>query len=461
MRACDVSDDLLRRLAVPGPRYTSYPPANMWGDLAALDYDVALGAAAAATARAGAADLPASLYVHVPFCRLRCAYCGLNVSGARDPRVHARYVDAVVAEAVAVQARAGGRLRAVEVAWGGGTPTSLEAAELARLAAGVTAAIPLLPGARLSVEVDPRVTTPDKLRALAAAGFRRVSLGVQDLDPEVQAAAGRVQGEEESRRCLEAARDAGFEGANVDLMYGLPRQNTAELRRTVERVLAWAPERVTLFGYAHLPARFPNQRRIAAADLPGPRARLDLLLEAAATLGAHGYRWLGLDHFVREDDELWRAHRAGTLGRNFMGYVPARAATMVGLGASSIGEVHGTFVQNEREVGPYEARVASGGLATARGYRLRGDDALRADVIERLMCDLAVDLAATGVRHGVDGETYFARALTELRPLAALGLVEVSGARVQVTPLGRLFLRNVCMAFDGHRGSGAQHASTV
>ena len=460
MRAADLSPALVARLAVPGPRYTSYPPANVWTELGPDVYGAALAAA-------GPGEVAVSLYVHVPFCRLRCWYCGLNVSGTRSHATIGRYCDAVVEEAVRVQAGAGGRLRAIEVAWGGGTPTSLEPEEIARLASGVARAIPLLPGARMSVEVDPRVTTAEKLRALAAAGFRRVSIGVQDLDAAVQSAAGRVQSEEESRRCLEEARAAGFEGANVDLMYGLPLQRAAQLRETVRRVLAWDPQRVSLFGYAHLPERFANQRRIDGAALPGPLERLDLLLSAAEELDSAGYHWVGLDHFVRADDELWRAHLAGRLGRTFMGYVPGRPGPLVGLGASSIGEVGGTFVQNERDTEAYVARIEAGTLATARGWRKSADDALRADVIEQLMCNLRVDLASMAARHGAN-VALFGPALRALEPLAADGIVRVEGARVTVTPRGRLFLRNVCMVFDAHRvapavaaGVPATQTSTV
>ncbi len=459
MRVADLSADLVRRLAVPGPRYTSYPPANVWGPGEPAAYAAALG-------RLGPADQGVSVYVHVPFCRVRCWYCGLNVSGTRSRAKIARYVDAVGAEAAHVQEIAGGGLRAVEVAWGGGTPTSLEPAEIERLAGLVARAIPPAPGARMSVEVDPRVTTREKLEALARAGFRRMSIGVQDLDPSVQAAAGRVQDEETSRRCLEMGRAAGFEGANVDLMYGLPLQRPDQLQDTVRRVLAWSPTRVTLFGYAHLPERFANQRNIDASELPGPLERLDLLLAAAETLESSGYRWLGLDHFVREDDELWIAYQAGQLGRTFMGYVPGRPGPMIALGASSIGEVAGEFVQNEREADAYVARITSDRLATVRGWRKTPDDELRADIIERLMCQLEVDLAEVSARHKVSPDL-FARELASLAPLAAEGIVTIDAPRVRVTPLGRLFLRNVCMAFDAHRETPAGtspvrlHASTV
>jgi oxygen-independent coproporphyrinogen-3 oxidase len=436
---------LVRKYDVAGPRYTSYPTAPSFRDgFGASDY-------AALLARSAAAGAPLSLYVHVPFCDTRCLFCGCNVTIARDRERGRAYLRRLEREVRRVAALAGaGERRVAQVHWGGGTPTFLPADDLAALAALLRDAFPLDPEVEFGVEVDPRRCTAEQLDALAAAGVNRLSLGVQDVDERVQRTVRRVQPLALTREVIAGARARGIGSVNVDLIYGLPHQTPATFARTLDEVLALAPDRLAIFNFAYLPQMLPHQRALDPAAMPSADDKLTILEEVVATLTARGYVFIGMDHFALPHDPLVRELYAGTLTRNFQGYSTHGDADLLGLGASSIGQLAGGYAQNERTVGEYAAAVERGGLATCRGLLLSDDDELRRDVIVRLMCHFRVDKATVEERYGIDFDGTFAAELARLAPLADDGLLRLRREAIEVTPLGRLLVRNVAMAFDAY-----------
>jgi oxygen-independent coproporphyrinogen III oxidase len=440
--------DLIRRYDRPGPRYTSYPAAPHFSDaFGATDYADLLRRSRLSPAP----PLPLSLYLHIPFCETRCFFCGCNVAIARDRGRARRYLPLLVREMqMAAEPLGAADRRAVQVHWGGGTPTFLPPEEIASLMAALHRLYPLAEDAEVSVEVDPRRCTPAHLDALAAAGVNRISVGVQDLDPEVQQAVNRVQPAEVTREVLAGARARGIAGTNVDLIYGLPHQTPERFAATVEEVVAMAPDRVSVFNFAYLPAMFPHQKAIDAGALPDAATKLTILEETIAALTAAGYLFIGMDHFARPGDPLARALSDRTLGRNFQGYTTHAEVDLVGFGASSIGLVAGGYAQNRRTVEDYRRAIEAGSFATCRGLVLSAEDRLRRDVILRLMSHFRLDKAEIAARHGIDFDHHFATELSALAPLADDGLVELGPDRIEVTPVGRLLVRNVAMAFDAY-----------
>ena len=315
----------------------------------------------------------------------------------------------------------------------------------------------------MSVEIDPRRCSEAHLDALAAAGVNRVSLGVQDLDPQVQRAINRVQPAELTREVLAGARARGIHGTSVDLIYGLPHQTPERFAATVDEVIAMAPDRVSVFNFAYLPEAFPHQRAIDAAALPAAADKLTILERTIAALTDAGYLFIGMDHFARPDDPLAQALRERTLGRNFQGYTTHAEVDLVGFGASSIGLVAGGYAQNRRTVEDYRQAIDGGGFATCRGLVLSDEDRLRRDVILRLMCHFRLDKAEIEARHGIAFDDHFAAELAALAPLADDGLVELGGDRIEVTPAGRMLVRNVAMAFDAYLAAdrAARYSRTV
>lgn len=437
---------LLRRYDRPGPRYTSYPPAPHFGS--------GFGAAALrdVIAESNGDPIPRalSLYVHVPFCASPCFYCGCNRIITRDRSRGPAYAARVVRELGIVGALVDRDREVVQIHFGGGTPNFLAPSELATILDAVKRSFTLSrrPDRDISIEMDPRTVSAEDVAELAALGFDRASLGVQDFDPDVQRAVNRVQSVAQTLDVIAACRANGMRSVSVDLIYGLPLQTVASFTRTLETVVEARPDRIAVYGYAHLPQRFKAQRQIEQADLPTPDAKLALLACAIATLTAAGYVYVGMDHFALPDDELARAQRHGTLQRNFMGYTTHAETDLVGVGVSAISHVGSTFSQNPRELPAWEAAVDAGELPACRGLRLDADDRLRADVIQSLMCHGSVVFAAIEARHGIDFARYFAESLARLEPLAADGLVEVGREQLTVTPTGRLLLRNVAMCFD-------------
>lgn len=451
----DFQPTLIRRFDVSGPRYTSYPTADRFhGDFGAADH------AAALRARGRDAATPLSLYVHVPFCETLCYYCACNKIPTRDHSRSAPYLDHVEAEMGMAAALLGARLAVTQLHWGGGTPTFLTDDEAARLMDMTRRHFDLRDGGEFSIEIDPRKVSAARVAHLARLGFNRMSIGVQDFDPAVQRAVNRVQSVAETREVIEAARRHGFASVSVDLIYGLPLQTQASVAGTLEHVLALRPDRIALYSYAHLPRRFIPQRRINDADLPEPSAKLDLLGLAIRRLGEAGYAHIGMDHFALPDDELARAQKHGALHRNFQGYSTQADLDLLAFGVSGISKLGRHYIQNAKTLDAYGTALAAGTLPVERGLTLTDDDALRRDVIQRLMCDFALDLSVSAGAHGVaDAGAYFADDLERLRPLEQAGLIERDGLRLRVTPRGRLLVRIVAMQFDRHlHAAGAQQA---
>ena len=445
---------LVRQYDRPGPRYTSYPTAVEFSP----EFDEAAyrGRLQSAAARP---DDPLSLYVHLPFCEERCSYCGCAMIATRHRQVATRYLPYLEREMALLAGMLGDRRRVVQLHWGGGTPTYFNPDELRWLRGAVGRYFDLENAAECAIEIDPRVTTGEQLATLRDLGFNRLSMGVQDLEAEVQAAIGRHQSENQTRGAYDFARAAGFASINVDLVYGLPRQGLASFTRTVETIVSMRPDRIAVYSYAHVPWMRPHQKRILQSDLPQPALKLELIGMATETFLRAGYVAIGMDHFALPDDELAVATRERRLHRNFMGYTTHPAPDVLGIGMSAIGDVCGAFAQNVKKLPAYYAALDEGRFPIERGYALSTDDMVRRAVISELMCNFHVDFTAIQARHGMPFSSYFAAELEALSgpegPVSD-GLLEINGASMTVTPRGRLFVRTICMHFDkylpAHRG---------
>ena len=439
---------LLARYSQPGPRYTSYPPAPHFSPA------VNEGPWREELRRPGKRDL--SLYFHLPFCDSLCYYCGCHMIATQKYSKASRYLDSLLREIdrVAELVPPGRKVR--QMHWGGGTPTFLNPDDIRRLAQHARSRFDFAPDAEVAVEVDPRGLTACHIEALREAGFNRVSLGVQDLDDKVQRAVNRIQPYDLIAEVVSGFRAAGIGAINIDLMLGLPHQTPDSYAYTLERVLALDPLRLAVFGYAHVPWLKKHQRLIDETDLPDFATRLELQNLSLRMLSRAGYDYIGLDHYAKPDDELIVARREGRLGRNFQGYTPLREIDILGFGISAISQTESVYAQNLKGLPEYQLRVDNGLLATERGYRLSDDERMRRDLIMTLMCDLALDMAAFGAKWGLDFASAFAPELAALAPLQEDGLVRVQGGRIEVTDLGRVFLRNIAMAFDPTLPQAAQ-----
>jgi len=440
----EVDAELVRRYDRQGPRYTSYPTAMEFSQLNTTLYGEHLSRAATKV------DEPLSLYLHLPFCAERCLFCGCNAVVTRRREIAEHYLQVLKSEIREVARRLGGRRRLRQHHWGGGTPTYLTPAEMQRLYAVVSEHFDVEPDAEVAIEIDPRVTTPEHLEMAWALGFNRLSLGVQDFTPEVQEEIHRVQSFELTRDLVEFGRSLGFQSTNIDLIYGLPRQSPSTFRRTLRQVLEIRPERIAVYSYAHVPWLKVQQRRILEEHLPSADVKLELIASAVSTLRGAGYLAIGMDHFALPEDDLGRAITEGTLWRNFMGYTVRHAPDTIACGMSSIGDVDGAYFQNERKLKHYQDAVEAGGLAVERGIVLSPDDQLRRYVITALMCTFHLDVDDVERRFAVDFATTFAAELEALRPLEDDGLVALGKERITVMEKGHLFVRNICMAFDGY-----------
>jgi oxygen-independent coproporphyrinogen-3 oxidase len=430
-----ITPALLKKLDVPGPRYTSYPTVPVWSE--------SFREADHARALAATGD-PLSLYLHIPFCSSLCSYCGCNVIITRDWQRVDRYLAALLAEIDLAADRLEKRRRVTRVHFGGGTPTFLDEKRLAALWAALDDRFTIAPDAEIAIEANPTGTRKEQLELLGDLGFNRLSMGVQDFEPSVQDAIQRWQSVDETRATMEAARAAGFASINFDLIYGLPRQTRESFQRTVDRVIALRPERVAIFSFAYVPSMRPAQKRLPMAEAPSPMGKLELFLGARDALLAAGYRPIGMDHFALPDDELAKAAENGALGRDFQGYTVERAPQTIAFGMSAISNLGAAYAQNAKSLGEYEAAVATERLPTERGIWLDEDDLRRRDVITQIMCNFAVDL---------DPAEWV---LADVAPLLSDGLIVRSGNRLVVTELGRLFVRNVAMVFDRHLQDAAR-----
>jgi oxygen-independent coproporphyrinogen-3 oxidase len=434
------------------PRYTSYPTApHFHGGVDAGTYGQWLGQLSPCTTL--------SLYLHVPFCAAICAYCGCHTKATRRSAPVAAYADRLSAE-IDLVAEATTARRVRHLHWGGGTPSTLGGDGIARLVDRLGLRFDLAPGLDHAIELDPRFVDDGLAATLAAIRVTRASLGVQDLNPHVQQAIGRVQPVATVTRAVEALRRAGIGALSLDLMYGLPQQSTADLVETIRHATALTPDRIALFGYAHVPWMKTHQRLIDEGTLPDAAARTEQESTARAALLGAGYLAVGLDHFVRPDDAMALAHAGGRLRRNFQGFTVDDADALLGFGASSIGRLPQGYVQNAPDTGTYQRAIDGRVLATVRGLALTREDRARADIIERLMCGYAADPAAVLSRHDL-APSLFDAELAELSALLADGLAQLDRGVVRVTEAGRPFTRVIAAIFDARLGAAGRHSPAV
>ena len=441
-----ITPELLTRFDVPGPRYTSYPTADRFVE--AFGESQYVQALQMRQSGAIGQQLPLSLYVHIPFCESLCYYCACNKIITKHKERAADYLRYLSKE-VALHTRHLGRGQAVsQLHLGGGTPTFLSDAELRQLMAMLRQHFDFVPGGEYSVEVDPRTVTEQRLAVLAELGFNRLSFGVQDFDPGVQKAVHRLQPAEQVFALVDASRRLGFESVNVDLIYGLPLQTPESFDRTLAQVNRLRPDRIALYAYAHLPERFKPQRRIHAEELPTGAAKVDMLSRSLETLTDAGYVYIGMDHFALPDDALAVAKRQGRLHRNFQGYSTQADCDLIALGVSSIGRIGSTYSQNAKTLEDYCDLLDQGHFPVVRGLALTRDDLIRRSVIMAIMCQGHLQYEAINLAWLIDFKSLFAKEMEQLQELQAQGLVTLSDAGIQVTPMGWFFVRGVAMVFD-------------
>jgi oxygen-independent coproporphyrinogen III oxidase len=438
------SSNILKRFDLNGPRYTSYPTADRFKtDFAANDY---------ANALATMSRRPASLYVHIPFCRSLCYYCACNKIVSNSLTIADDYLQLLTIETALVSARTG-TLPITQIAFGGGTPNFLSIEQLERLMRNLRENFALLDSREQGIELDPRFLDEAYVAALPQLGFNRVSYGIQDFDEQVQALINRYQSYEQTAHAVQAARSTGINSVSFDLVYGLPIQNRERFARTLERVLSLEPDRIALFNYAHIPERFKAQRLIPSETLPSIELRTELFLYAMERLVDEGYDMIGLDHFAKPHDPLAKALIDGTLRRNFQGYSTHHSTDLIGLGVSAISQVNGAYAQNASQLDVYRERITQNTLATARGLTLSADDEIRSAVIEQIMCNARVDWRAIESRFGINPTEYFADSRDELAQMMQVGILSEHKDELIVTSQGRLLLRAVAMIFDARKNA--------
>jgi len=443
----EFSEELIRRFDKLGPRYTSYPTADRFNaeftEQTYIDY---LAQRNAATGK----NPPLSIYVHLPFCESLCYFCACNKIITKDHNRITEYLNYLSKEMALVAAHIGPDRQAAQLHFGGGTPTFLTPDELRQLMTMLRSHFDFLPNAEMGIEIDPRTVSDDTMTMLAELGFNRTSFGVQDFDPAVQLAVNRVQPYEMIEKAVSASRKSGFESINADLIYGLPKQSMESFNLTLDRVIELSPDRIALYNYAHLPARFKAQRLIVEAELPSAEARLQIFLMSVRRLLDAGYIYIGLDHFSKPNDELNKARLDKSLHRNFQGYTTRSDCDLIGFGVSAIGKVGHSYSQSVRTVNAYYEHLDANRLPIEKGYSLTNDDVLRRQVIMELMCSMPVNFAAINHKHGIDFVSYFADELAQLKMYQEAELIVVDAHSISITPKGRMFVRAVGMVFDKH-----------
>ncbi|MBI2620309.1 MAG: oxygen-independent coproporphyrinogen III oxidase [Ignavibacteriales bacterium] len=441
----NIDVDVLKKFDKPGPRYTSYPTAPMFS----AEY----------TDKQFEIDLirdndenrdPLSLYVHIPFCDTLCYFCGCTtvITGRREKI--STYLSVLKKEIERTSFYINKLRPVTQIHWGGGTPSYLTPSEILDLGTFVSERFALAPDAEFSVEIDPRGLTYDHMSAFRKIGVNRVSLGVQDFDPRVQAAVNRVQAEELTVRAIQWARTLGIRSINVDLIYGLPLQSVRSFQYTLDEVIALSPERVAAFNFAYIPRIKPQQKLIHPEDLPSPEMKLQLLKTTVESLTQAGYNYIGMDHFAKPNDELSIAQKSKTLHRNFQGYSTRAGADLIGFGMSALSHFGAVYAQNAKTLPEYFGRLNNRRFATTVGYRMNRDDEIRKSVIMQLMCNLEVVKKEVEDRFGILFDEYFENGLEQLEEFRRLGLVEHTATRISLTGAGRLLLRNIAMCFDAY-----------
>lgn len=433
--------ELLKRYNAPAPRYTSYPPAPHW-------HGAHSGLLISALRRSTS---PLSIYVHIPFCERLCLYCGCNVVIKKDHAFAEPYVGHLIEE-MELAETAHGRL-VTQMHWGGGTPTYLTPQQITELFNATTSRFTLAASGEYSVEIDPRVTTPEHLQTLRSLGFNRLSIGIQDFDWNVQLVVRRIQPYEHTREMFDAARALGFESINADLIYGLPKQTRASFQKTLGLILELSPDRLAVFSYAHVPA-MKKQQRSFEKHLPTESEKLQLFMDAIERLTSAGYQHIGLDHFARPGDPLVAARDNGTLHRNFQGYTTHAETDLLGFGVSAISHIGNTFTQNHRELPAWEDEIDAGRLPVFRGYVLSKTDAIRGSVIEECLCNGRISKDLIEKRFEIDFDEYFMSELMRLNEFERDGLIDGRMSRtIRITPAGRIFVRAVARVFDAFQTS--------
>ncbi len=443
-RMIDFDEKLITKYDRNGPRYTSYPTADRFStNFNASDYRRIFE-------RRESGSGPFSLYFHLPFCSKLCLYCGCNKIVTKDQQQAAQYVDYLRKEIVLQSTLAGTGAKVEQLHWGGGTPTFLNAEQMMTLMGITQDHFEFALNGEYSIEIDPRVADEHTIKHLRFLGFNRLSLGVQDFDPDVQRAVNRVQSVAQTQCIVEAGRAEGFQSISFDLIYGLPKQTVDSFACTLDQVVELDPDRISVYSYAHLPDLFMPQQRINAAELPSPSAKLAILRLAIERLTQAGYVYIGMDHFAKADDELAIAQTQGKLHRNFQGYSTHADCDLIAMGVTAIGHVGLSYSQNVRTLADYYARLDAEQLPIMRGIELTHDDAMRREIIQQLMCDFALNFSRVESNFGVDFESYFAAELDALITFEEDGLIEWQEHGLAVTPRGRLLIRNVCMLFDAY-----------
>ena len=444
----EISEELIRKFDKLGPRYTSYPTADRFHTgFTEAAYHGYLEQRAANTSK-GIANPPLSIYVHLPFCESLCYFCACNKIITKDHARVTEYLRYLDKEMTLVAQRLGSDRKAVQLHLGGGSPTFFNADELRQLMAILRRHFDFTPEAELGVEIDPRTLKEGTVAMLAELGFNRNSFGVQDFDPAVQQAVNRIQPFEMVEKAVLESRANGFHSINADMIYGLPKQTMDSFGRSLDSLMALAPDRIALYNYAHLPKRFKAQRLLVEADLPSAEARLQIFLMSMRRLLDAGYVYIGLDHFSKPDDELNKARLDKSLHRNFQGYTTRAECDLVGFGVSAISKVGHSYSQSVRTVSGYYQHLDRGQLPLEKGFALSADDVLRREIIMTLMCSAPVDFAAISASHGIDFKTYFETELALLKPYEAAGLITIDQDAIRVTAKGRMFVRASGMVFD-------------
>jgi len=451
-----VSTAMLNKYNQPGPRYTSYPTAPEWDDT--FGPDDLLDAFRKANRKPQPA--PLSLYFHLPFCESLCLYCGCNVVISKKHEVVLPYLDHLRREIDLVSSEVAPSRRVEQMHWGGGTPTYLTPEQAEEIFSYIKGRFEFSDSPEISVEIDPRVTSREHCRTLRRVGFNRVSMGVQDFDPLVQKTIRRVQPFEDTRALYEYCRELRFESINIDLIYGLPHQTAASFGDTVTKVIQMRPDRIAVFSYAHVPW-MKKQQGSFARFLPEDLEKFRIFSRAIEMLTEAGYRYIGLDHFALPGDEIAAAQDERTLHRNFQGYTTKAGCDLYAMGVSSISALEDVYAQNWRDLPRYYGAVGAGGLPTMRGVRVSEEDKLRRSVIDRVLCHMVVVKSEIEREFGINFDAHFRTELERLREFERDGLVRMDGNRIEVEPMGRVFIRNIAMAFDAYLNRPASQQRQV
>ena len=430
---------MIEKYNYSGPRYTSYPTA--------LEFDDSFTEQNLLTAIENSKSDKLSLYIHIPFCAKLCYYCGCNKVITRHAHKADQYIEYLSLEIIK-RAPLFKHYTVTQMHWGGGTPTFLNPEQILKLTDLIKANFNFAAEGEFSIEVDPREIELSMLDTLKEAGFNRISIGVQDFNKEVQVAVNREQDEQFIFDLMAKAKAMGFVSTNIDLIYGLPHQTPETFAATMQRVLDLSPDRLSVFNYAHLPARFAAQRKIKDEHLPSPKQKLEMLHQTIETLTGAGYQYIGMDHFAKPDDELAKLQREGKLHRNFQGYTTQEECDLLGLGVSSISQIGDCYAQNQTDIRPYYEAIDKDGHALWKGCSLNRDDEIRRVVIKQLICHFDLDMAKMDEKLGIKFEEYFAEDLKLLQTFIDDKLVDVTDRKITISPTGRLLIRNICMCFD-------------